>query len=360
MQENKINTTEFEKSPEQLKRYWNPLKSLINPILYPIRSILGKAIINEASWGKRSENSNLQGLNSKDAEGRYKKITKGIYTVQRIDYPISGNKNCSMIIASNSNNDAKNRKLVINFHGNDVDAQNSQILHSALTDPAVKNDFMAIDYPQNAISTNELVDAGVSAVLRAINAGYKSENITITGHSFGGAWSALVLKEIKQYLPQGHKFEQYINHKSFTNIGDVFAAKRNAQHGDLTLEATEKQKYQEDNKTFLSRVVNFVGSLLGLQFDSESALGGDLPVQKMKFYAGNHDINVPSASSMAVAMEIKKNVTLPTQIKYNSTQHSEYAEGLYKTGRKEWSTNNEINGRYLKCVFKGNPGPPSP
>ena len=55
---------------------------------------------------------------------------------------------------------------------------------------------MAIDYPQKATSTKELVDAGVSAVLRAINAGYKPANITITGHSFGGAWSALDLKDM--------------------------------------------------------------------------------------------------------------------------------------------------------------------
>ena len=68
-----------------------------------------------------------------------------------------------------------------------------------------KNDVMFVGYPKGATSSREILDAGVSAVRRAIEAGYKPENISITGWSLGGAISARVLEEMKPHL-DGKKF----------------------------------------------------------------------------------------------------------------------------------------------------------
>lgn len=359
MQENIFQ--DLSKEPEQIKWYRNPFSSLVGLItlpfriiFYPLRALLGSQIINDASWEERSQKTDLN-VDEKDEKGTYKECKKGVYTVKRVDYSISRNSNCSLIIAVNEKNDTNNRKLVINFHGNDVDAQNSQILDAALKAQDLTNDFMAIDYPKKATSSKELVDAGVSAVLRAINAGYRPENITITGHSFGGAWSALVLKEMKNYLKKDEKFEGYVNHKSFTNIGAVAVAQGNNTHEDLNADNNAKIQYQKEG--FLSKSINFVGSICGLQFDGKSALNDKkLPVKQMKFYAGNADENVPSEASVAVAIEIENDLSIPTQIKYNNTTHFTYAKSLFKPSKdhKDWTKDKAApNQKYTQRIFKG-------
>ncbi len=97
----------------------------------------------------------------------------------------------------------------------------------------------------------------------------------------------------------------------------------------LTADNDTKIQYQKES--FLSKSIKFVGSIFGLQFDAKSALGDkNLPVKQMKFYAGNADVNVPSEASAAVAIEIKKDISIPTQINYNNTNHFEYGSSLFK------------------------------
>ena len=153
-------------------------------------------------------------------------------------------------------------------------------------------------------------------------------------------------------------FEGYVNHKSFTNIGAVAVAKVNDTYGNLiNTDKNEKIQFQEKNKTFLSKSINFIGSILGLQFDAESALKDkNLPVKQMKFYAGNSDYNVPNEASVAVAIEIKNDVSIPTQIKYDNTGHSTNTKSLFKPLKdyKDWSKDQPApNAKYIKRIFKG-------
>jgi len=166
---------------------------------------------------------------------------------------------------------------------------------------------------------------------------YTTENITITGHSFGGAWSALVIQRMNKYLKKNQKFESYINHKSFTNIGDVFVANYHQEYS-LDSNVDAKKSYVNNNKSsFLGKTINLIASILYLQFDAEKALQNkELPVQKMKFYAGNDDYNVPSQSSMAVLVETKNSekFNTPTEIKYYNNEkgdHSYVSKTLYST-----------------------------
>jgi hypothetical protein len=142
----------------------------------------------------------------------------------KIDYKISSNDKCSMVFAKNQNidNDITEKKLVINFGGNGEPMLHRLDYLSRISD--ISSDIIFVSYPKGATSSQELVESGVSAVRRAINAGYKLENITIAGHSLGGAVGALVLQEMKNHLNQEQKFACYINHRSFKDLGAVIAA----------------------------------------------------------------------------------------------------------------------------------------
>lgn len=135
---------------------------------------------------------------------------------------------------------------------------------------ATKNDVIFVGYPKGATSSQELVDGGVSAVLRAEAAGYKRENITINGWSLGGAISATVLEEIgkKHTHPDNSKFASYTNDRSFKNLGSALT----------------------NTKGLGRAILNGLAWVLGIQLDAEKAIQS-IPIQHMTaIYAKNDDM----------------------------------------------------------------------
>lgn len=208
----------------------------------------------------------------------------GSFKVKKIDYEISDRTKCRMIFASNNTQtqEVKDRKLAINFGGNCeliLDRVNQ------LNTLKSTNDIIFVEYPKGATYSQELVDGGVSAVLRAIKAGYKPENITIAGHSLGGAVSALVLKEMKNHLKEGEKFAEYINHRSFKDLGAFVAA-----HAET------------DQYGWLRKSINFIAWAFRVQLDAEEAIKSGLPVNKITAHYDERDDLIKPAASIGKAI----------------------------------------------------------
>lgn len=204
----------------------------------------------------------------------------------KINYKISSNDKCRMVFAKNQNidNDITEKKLVINFGGNGETMLGRLDDLSRISD--ISSDIIFISYPKGATYSQELVDGGVSAVLRAINAGYKPENITIAGHSLGGAVSALVLQEMKNHLNQEQKFACYINHRSFKDLGAFVAA---------------HAKSSQDG--WLRKAINGIAWAFRVQLDAESAIKSGLPVEKIVAYYDEQDGVIKPAASIGKAIE---------------------------------------------------------
>jgi hypothetical protein len=238
-----------------------------------------------------------------------------------------------MIIApKNDQTPLNERELVITFHGNGMKASHS--VYGFFNSTKAKGDLLAVEYPDYATTSKELVDAGVSAVIRAIKAGYEPKNITIAGHSLGGAVSALVLKEMKKYpeVMNGQKFAGYVNHRSFTNLGDVVASHANHKD-DNSLLKENKEFIKETKASWLGWFTNGFASLIGIQLDAKSALSTpDLQVSQMKFYADDKDEVIRHGASMAARI---KDIEVPTKVKYtNKYGHNGVASNsLYKSSK---------------------------
>jgi hypothetical protein len=241
-------------------------------------------------------------------------LNRDYFTLQRINYSIPRNKKCAMEIAINNRNhyNIDKRKLVISFGGNAMNARD--MIFGFLQSNANNSrrhkvcDFLAVDWPAYATTSEQLVNAGVSAVVRAIKAGYKPENISIAGHSLGGAVSAKVLEKMKQYpdIMKNQKFAGYVNHRSFTKLGDV-------KGGSF---------------------VNLIARIFSVQLDAESALQQDnLPVSQMKFYADNKDTVIKTEASIANKVQHGQIIEkIPTKVKITPScgHSSDFANSLFK------------------------------
>lgn len=276
------------------------------------------------------------------------KVASQGYSLETINYSTPSNSKCSMIIAAKNDQTPLNeRKLVITFHGNGMKAFES--VHSFFNSKKTKGDLLAVDYPDYATTSKELVDAGVSAVIRAIKAGYEPKNITIAGNSLGGAVSALVLKEMKKYpeVMNGQKFAGYVNHRSFTNLGDVVAS--HANHKDDNSLLNENKDFIKDTKkSWLGWFTNGFTSLLGVQLDAESALSTpDLPVSQMKFYADDGDEVIRHGASMAARIQ---DIEVPTKVKYTKKHghNGTISNSLYNSSKPHTKWNEQKQDRKQK------------
>ena len=209
----------------------------------------------------------------------------GTFKLKAINYTISDNDKCRMVLAWNQgqSEEVKDRKLVINFGGN-----GQPILGRIykLENLKSNSDIIFVEYPKGATYSQELVDGGVSAVLRAINAGYKPENITIAGHSLGGAVGALVLRKMKHHLQQEQKFAEYINHRSFKDLGAFVAAQaETSQDG------------------WLRKTINLIAWAFRVQLDAEEAIKSGLPVNKITAHYDEKDEIIKPAASIGKAIE---------------------------------------------------------
>lgn len=217
------------------------------------------------------------------------------FAIQRINYLIPENDKCSMLMALNSesNTQPQQRNLVIAFSGNAM--TESDMMNSMLcSGKKIYNDFLAVGYPKGATSTKELVDAGVAAVKKAMEAGYKPENIGFSGHSLGGAIATLVLQELKKEH-QDKIFNSLVVHRSFTNIGA-------AAKGMI-------------GRIVSSRLVNRLANKLGLGIDPEKAIKEGLPVKQMKFYQDIDDSIISDKASIAGAVAGMEGHGVPTTVK---------------------------------------------
>jgi hypothetical protein len=341
---------ELEDSGVKNSRLWNLATLFVRICLWPIRALSMLCIV-PTSW--------INVLSQEQQNGILEYIEDDYHT---INYSTPSNSECSMLLAPMKNEtQVRNRKLVILFGGNAQPAISTvacfvqtiaqTILYFVKTQDKSKqinNDLLVVEYPKMATTSQQLVDAGVSAVIRAINAGYQPENITIAGHSLGGAVSAVVLKEISEkykHVMQDQKFAGYVNHKSFTNLGDFIAA--HAHHKDENTFKDQSYNFINDTKSsWLGKFFNGLTSLLGLQLDAESALlsPDSLLVKQMKFYADDHDEVIRHGASMTARMEPKSSNTI--RIKYTAfNEHSlKGSNSLYKPSKvyTAWNKNKTI------------------
>ena len=273
------------------------------------------------------------------------------YTIQKIKYTIPRNSNCEMIMAMNQNNkedDISKRKLVITVGGNAMFPENS-ICNLISIKKDISNDLLAIGLPKKATSSAELVDATVSAMLRAKQAGYKIENITVAGHSLGGAITALALQKVKQYLEPNEKFAGYVNHRSFNNIGGFIAGYLNR---DKTFSEDLKNSndlYKLNKASWFGWLVNGLTWLLGVQLNAEAALK-DLPVKQMKIYADGDDKVIRNVAAFANAAK-ENSINIPTKIKITPEHgHTDSrSNSLYKPSKPytEWNTEEDLKDETL-------------
>ena len=143
---------------------------------------------------------------------------------------------------------------------------------------------------------------------------------------------------------KGQKFEGYVNHRSFSNLGDFVAAHANHKN-DNSLLNENKDFIKDTKKSWLGWFTNGFASLIGIQLDAESALSTpDLPVSQMKFYADNQDEVIKHGSSMAAGI---KDIEVPTKVKYSNINGHNGApsDSLYKTSKShtEWSAKKDEN-----------------
>jgi len=74
-----------------------------------------------------------------------------------------------------------------------------------------------------ASNKNAGIDCGVTMVRKLLADGYKPENITILGHSIGGAFATEIASEVKKrkVLPEGQKLGGLVIHKSLSYLSNV-------------------------------------------------------------------------------------------------------------------------------------------
>ncbi len=245
---------------------------------------------------------------------------KNAFSIHEINYQISKNDRCSMFLCANmKNNDtpASKRKLVINFGGNleFISDRLTTILRSV--GKPISNDIIFVLYPNKATSSQELVDGGKSAILRAINAGYQINNITIAGHSLGGAVSAIAMNAVKPHL-NGQEFWHYINHRSFTNLGDIIGAYLNYSNDN------EKELRHKAKSSWIGQIVNRLTEILGLQLDAEKAIRAGLPVNSMTLYRCQEDEVIKTGASIAAAINNHEiDTTAPVTFNVTKNQHND-------------------------------------
>jgi hypothetical protein len=198
---------------------------------------------------------------------------------------------------------------------------------------AEQNDVMFVGYPKGATSSQEIVDACVAAIKRAMAAGYKPENISITGWSLGGAISAQVLKEMKPYLDEGQKFAGYVNDRSFTNLGDVITTPDGV----------------------MNRLLNGLAGTLGLQLDAKQAITSGLPVKQIKLSYDEEDDIINSQASLALYIEKNSDhIKIPTQVKVTEEfGHFGAGPNLYAPAKShnEWESYKQSNEKYSKRTY---------
>lgn len=258
------------------------------------------------------------------------------YTIAHTNYSTRSNSRCSMIaVVGQGSKLIQDRKLVVTFHGNAMLASHSvaNFLNLVQQRPGrVTNDFIGVEFPDNASSSRELVDAAVAAIRKAIAAGYQPQNITIAGHSLGAAIAAEALAKIARDYPEdlrGQNFAGYISHKSFTKLTHVVT-----QPG------------------MLRSALNCIASAFDLQLDAEAAIRSQkFPVQQMKFYKGDGygslngssgDGLMPNEESIATAMQNNPIAGIPLRVK-------EYSLGYDQSNGLPYGNH---NGFFSPSLFK--------
>jgi hypothetical protein len=283
MQDTQFNdiVEELKKEAEILKpngwqKFWatisGPVRYPLRFLSWPFRALFSIVIVPAAYEESLNDLAQAEEYCPHDTEAL--KLSNNNFFHQEIKYGIPRNDSCSMIFTVNKNDTkaVEKRKLTIFFSGNGQTALSSLDglvrLHS-MGNNNITNDVLFVDWPKGAKSSKELVNSGLQAVFRAISAGYKPENITISGFSLGGAVAAEVLKESKKYLEPNEKFHAYVNHRSFSDLESVVAG------------------WISNVKVInfiLKTIINGLLSLLGLNLDAGSAIKSGLPVGRMKFY----------------------------------------------------------------------------
>lgn len=310
---------ELQKESKELKKkttFWSvsslPFKLAFRLVTWPFRALLSLTIIPGAY-------ASVHRINTKDygERGNVMDITQNFksngllqgnlgrkFEFQQIKYKVSRNNRCSMIFAYNKTQQSTNineKNLVIHFEGCMGTPQwtirNLRDIDEAGKSVKINNDILVVNWPKGAKTSEELVNAGLEALLRARQAGYKAENITISGYSLGGAVAAEVLKKAKKYLREDEKFRAYINHRSFTNLGEVIA-------NHIT---SSKLNW------LFSALINGLLNFLGLNLDAKSAVRSVLPVEKMTFYYTPQDEIIKEKSLIAIA--VKEDISITGSIK---------------------------------------------
>ncbi len=368
---NKLQETPKELEEGLLKKLWRWITLPVTICLWPIRALLMACIV-PTSWRDMVE-AQLSKLPLREKLRKEKESNELKQQYQTIDYSTPSNNKCSMLLVSPKNETVvSDRKLVIVFDGNaEPAAFVVQNFVEYKNTKNIDNDLLVVEYPKKATTSKELVDAGVSAVLRAIKAGYEPKNITIAGYepknitiagnSLGGAVSALVLKEISEkhsQIMKGQKFAGYVNHRSFAKLGDVIAALFKDKYDNSFI--NPNSEFKKDTKSsWLGQFLNGFAWLIGLQLDAESALSnpGSLLVEQIKFYADNKDEMIKHGAAIAARMEQTNLNTI--RIKYTGfhKHNSNYSNSLYKPSKDHglWDKSksmNKHNKKYMEIIQK--------
>ena len=341
--------------PEQLKSTWysyitDAITLPLRIITYPLRAGAMWAIAPATRWNIEDTVKDYKNEDTKSTLRKIASTTKQAiflndkFAIQKIKYTIPRNKNCEMIMAMNHKNpeqDISKRKLVITVSGNGILPE--ECILSLKDIDNINNDVLAIGFPKNATSSAELVDATVSAMLRAKQAGYEIENIKVTGHSLGGAITALALQKVQEYLEPNKKFAEYVNHKSFTNLGNVVtglmsSGKTLESQTDQSIEDQNKadiELYKQSNSSFLSKFMNGLAWLLGVQLNAVDAFKSTLPVEKIKIITAEADKVIHESAAIKNAIQQNQyNITFETV----NTEHNDIDDKLF-LGHNEYTKN---------------------
>lgn len=363
MQSNQIFTA-LKVEPAQLRssRYEQLINFVTLPfrlVIRPFKVLVGSMIVPVTHY---SELQRRQALPA-DWNGQNGKAFK----TELIDYSIPQNKKCFMIMAVNKKlelpQETANRKLVIAFPGNCM-MPHDFFSHLSNINKELGNDFLALGYPKGANSSKELVDAGVSAVLRAMQAGYQPENITIAGHSLGGAVAACALREMKVHLQDNEKFAGFVSHRSFSSIGDFVGAAMTSTRRDSFLADNGAAARAEARSSWTGWIAKGLTSLFGWKLNAEAALRDpSLAVKQMKIYADDRDEVIRHGASVAAALQASNNV--PTKIKITTQQghNGAFANSMFKPSKthSDWDPTKTHSAKYAHIVItagvQANEGP---
>lgn len=117
--------------------------------------------------------------------------------------------------------DKENRKVVLYLVGN---GQSFETFHkdSKKISDHFNADVAFMAHPK-ASNKNAGIDCGVTMIRKLIADGYKPENITILGHSIGGAFATEIVSEVKKrkVLPEGQKLGGLVAHKTLSYLSNV-------------------------------------------------------------------------------------------------------------------------------------------